>query len=116
VLTALPRAHATINGVFYLMPTFPIVPVSGRRARVLATTVLACFIASCNAHAADAPSSIESLLKQGWEIGGYTGSLILFKKAGESYLVQCRAIPAVVTSGLLSSGASTHKSNCDKLQ
>ncbi len=41
--------------------------------------------------------SIESLLKSGWTIDGYTGTndersaFILFKHADKSYLVQCRA-------------------------
>jgi hypothetical protein len=41
--------------------------------------------------------SIESLLKEGWQIAGYTGAddsrsaFILFRHPGEPYLVQCRA-------------------------
>lgn len=39
--------------------------------------------------------TIESLLQKGWEIAGYVGTgdnratIILFKKAGETYFVQC---------------------------
>ena len=41
--------------------------------------------------------SIETLLKAGWQIAGYTSTLdsrsafILFRKPDETYLVQCRA-------------------------
>lgn len=41
--------------------------------------------------------SIESLLKAGWQIAGYTGTddgwsaFILFRHPNEPYLVQCRA-------------------------
>jgi hypothetical protein len=47
--------------------------------------------------AEDETITIESLLKGGWTIAGYTSSVdnrsafILFKHPGESYLVQCRA-------------------------
>jgi hypothetical protein len=39
--------------------------------------------------------TLESLLQKGWEVAGYAGtadnrsSLLLLKKAGEMYLVQC---------------------------
>jgi hypothetical protein len=39
--------------------------------------------------------TLESLLQKGWEVAGYAGtadnrsSLLLLKKAGETYLVQC---------------------------
>jgi hypothetical protein len=45
---------------------------------------------------ADPGPSIEQLLKDDWEIAGYSqafdnrSTFILFRKAGEQYLVQCR--------------------------
>lgn len=41
--------------------------------------------------------SVESLLKEGWQIAGYSGTadgwsaFILFRHPSEPYLVQCRA-------------------------
>jgi hypothetical protein len=41
--------------------------------------------------------SVEHLIKSGWDIAGYSGncdsrsSLILFRKPGETYLMQCLA-------------------------
>lgn len=47
------------------------------------------------ASAADTPWTVERLMKDGWEIAGYTGasdiraSLILFRHKDRSFLVQC---------------------------
>jgi len=59
--------------------------------------------------------SIETLLKTGWQIAGYTSTLdsrsafILFRHPDESYLVQCRASYDVTRT------PPAH-SNCYKLQ
>lgn len=96
------------------MPMFSFVPVRAFSQAV----VLACFLASCPARAAEPPLSIEAVLKQGWDIAGYTGSLILFKKTGESYLVQCHAVAAGPTAPSATAGAGAAKPtpNCEKLQ
>ncbi len=70
------------------------------RAAAFAAAVLAGLAAG--AHAADSAAppeklSIEALLKDNWEIAGYTGAVdnwstfILLRRAGEPSLVQCRA-------------------------
>jgi hypothetical protein len=65
--------------------------------------------------AAEANITIETLLKGGWQIAGYTSTLdsrsafILFRKPDETYLVQCRASYDVTRS------PAAH-SNCYKLQ
>jgi hypothetical protein len=52
---------------------------------------------AASALADDEPITVESLLRGGWTIAGYTGTndersaFILFKHPGETYLVQCRA-------------------------
>ncbi len=59
--------------------------------------------------------AIETLLKGGWQIAGYTSTLddrsafILFRHPDETYLVQCRASYDVTRT------PSAH-SNCYKLQ
>ena len=59
--------------------------------------------------------SIETLLKAGWQIAGYTSTLdsrsafILFRHPDETYLVQCRASYDVTRT------PAAH-SNCYKLQ
>jgi hypothetical protein len=59
--------------------------------------------------------AIATLLKRGWQIGGYTSTLddrsafILFRHPDETYLVQCRASYDVTRT------PSAH-SNCYKLQ
>ena len=59
--------------------------------------------------------SIETLLKAGWQIAGYTSTLdsrsafILFRHPDETYLVQCRASYDVTRT------PPAH-SNCYKLQ
>ncbi len=69
-------------------------------AAACAAAMLACLAAG--AHAADAPAppeklTIEALLKDHWEIAGFTGAVdnwstfILLRRAGEPSLVQCRA-------------------------
>ena len=46
---------------------------------------------------ADQPITIDQLLKSGWEVAGFASNsdnrstFILFKKPGETYLVQCLA-------------------------
>jgi hypothetical protein len=58
---------------------------------------------------------IETLLKGGWQIAGYTSTLdsrsafILFRHPSESYLVQCRASYDVTRS-------PAAQSHCYKLQ
>ena len=55
-------------------------------------------IFAATATAAEPGWTITELLRQGWEIAGYTSTadnrsaLILFKKAGEPYLVQCATL------------------------
>ena len=55
--------------------------------------VIAAFV--CGSAQAAPLLTVTALLQAGWEIAGYTGagdnraSLLLFKKAGEAYLVQC---------------------------
>jgi hypothetical protein len=57
-------------------------------------------VVACSAMAQPAESevvSVESLLKEGWQIAGYSGTadgwsaFILFRHPSEPYLVQCRA-------------------------
>ena len=65
--------------------------------------------------AAEENISIETLLKAGWQIAGYTSTLdsrsafILFRHPDETYLVQCRASYDVTRT------PPAH-SNCYKLQ
>ena len=77
---------------------------------------VATFAFPANSFAAPEESiSIETLLKAGWQIAGYTSTLdsrsafILFRHADESYLVQCRASYDVTRTP----AAQTH---CYKLQ
>ena len=61
-------------------------------------TVLALLLAAPAVAATDENISIETLLKDGWQIAGYAASnqfavesaMILLRHEGESYLVQCR--------------------------
>lgn len=64
-------------------------------AKAVAVISLAAFVSP--AGAAD-PPTIEGLLKSGWQVAGYTStfdnrsSLILFRHANETFLVQCSTI------------------------
>ena len=70
---------------------------------------LAAWLCGLPANAAN-PLTIEGLMRSGWEVAGYAStadnrsSLILFKKAGETYLVQCATFhdvtrtPRVITN------------------
>ena len=69
---------------------------AGAAAAVVASATMCTALAAEPAVAIDDPAiSIEDLLKAGWEIAGYASNLdsrttfILFKKAGETSLVQC---------------------------
>lgn len=48
--------------------------------------------------AADPPITVERLLKDGWDVAGYTGTLdnrstvILFRNKAQPYLVQCSVL------------------------
>jgi len=59
-------------------------------------TVLALLLAAPAVAATDENISIETLLKAGWQIGGYAAAnqsaveSVLLRQEGESYLVQCR--------------------------
>jgi hypothetical protein len=66
----------------------------------LVATLAAAPGVACSAMAQPAESevvSVESLLKEGWQIAGYSGTadgwsaFILFRHPSEPYLVQCRA-------------------------
>ncbi len=71
---------------------------SGFRAVIAALGCLA-GIAPVLAQSPDSDDrpSIESLLKDGWQVGGYTSAVdgysafILFRHSDKQYLVQCRA-------------------------
>src|SRR6476646_1949604 len=62
-------------------------------------TVLALLLAAPAVAATDENVSIETLLKDGWQIAGYAAAnqfavesaMILLRHANQSYLVQCRA-------------------------
>ena len=62
-------------------------------------TVLALLLAAPAVAATDENISIETLLKDGWQIAGYAAAnqfavesaMILLRHADQSYLVQCRA-------------------------
>jgi len=66
------------------------------RRTVAAGALLLAVGAAPSLGADDEEISIEALLKSGWEIAGYTSTVdnrstfILFRHAGEPYLVQCR--------------------------
>jgi hypothetical protein len=55
-------------------------------------------LAASVALAADPPITVEHLLKDGWDIAGYTGTLdnrstvILFRNKAQPYLVQCSVL------------------------
>ena len=77
---------------------------------------VATFAFPASIHAAPKENiAIETLLKGGWQIAGYTSTLddrsafILFRHPDETYLVQCRASYDVTRT------PSAH-SNCYKLQ
>jgi hypothetical protein len=65
---------------------------------------------TCSSAAHAQPYTIEKLLEDGWVIAGYTGtfdnrsSLLLFRHAGQNYLVQCSTlhdvtrVPRLVTN------------------
>jgi hypothetical protein len=64
----------------------------------LAASVATFVLLPASIHAAPKENiAIETLLKGGWQIAGYTSTLddrsafILFRHPGETYLVQCRA-------------------------
>jgi hypothetical protein len=69
------------------------------RHLLLATVAIAAILASPIAASAQIEEgTIESLLKGGWQIAGYTSSLsdnrstfILFRHTDENYLIQCQA-------------------------
>jgi hypothetical protein len=72
-------------------------PLAG--SAILSATLLA-LAASTPTRAqepADQPITIDQLLKSGWEVAGFASNsdnrstFILFKKPGETYLVQCLA-------------------------
>ena len=71
--------------------------MSAVRAGFASTLVALCGVAALGIASALAalPLTITSLLQSGWEIAGYVGTgdnratIILFKKPGETYLVQC---------------------------
>ena len=56
------------------------------------------------ANAAEPPITVEHLLKDGWEVAGYTGTLdnrstvILFRNKAQIYLVQCSILYDVTRS------------------
>jgi len=62
-------------------------------------TVLALLLAAPAVAATDENISIETLLKDGWQVAGYAAAnqfavesaMILLRHADQSYLVQCRA-------------------------
>ena len=73
-----------------------------RRAGLLTFAMAALTLAGTAPGLAQAPESddrpsIESLLKDGWQIGGYTSAVdgysafILFRHPDQQHLVQCRA-------------------------
>ena len=68
-------------------------PASLRRAALAGLGL----IAASTAAAAASLITVEGLLKDGWEVAGYTGSFdgrsfILFKHKDRSYLVQCSVL------------------------
>lgn len=68
-----------------------------RRALAAAVATFAYSAAVLAQPAEDKPISVESLVKAGWQIAGYTSAtdnraaFILFRHPNESYLVQCLA-------------------------
>lgn len=75
---------------------------TARRALACLAAIL---LVACPAAAAERePISIESLLKDGWQIAGYTGTfdvrstLLLFRHPSKDYLVQCSTIYDVTRS------------------
>ena len=84
------------------------------RSAVAIGVALLAFPASLFA-ASEESISIETLLKAGWQIAGYTSTLdsrsafILFRHQDETYLVQCRASYDVTRT------PAAH-SNCYRLQ
>jgi hypothetical protein len=73
--------------------------------RLLAVALVTAGSWCLSASAQTAPAlTIEGLLQQGWEVGGYAStadnrsSLILFQKPGQNYLVQCSTLYDVTRS------------------
>ena len=70
--------------------------IAGAAALAVLTLPLA-ESASADAEPDTKPISIEGILKSGWDVAGYASAgdnrsaFILFKKSGETYLIQCRA-------------------------
>jgi hypothetical protein len=72
---------------------------------LLAVTLVTAGSWCLSASAQTAPVlTIEGLLQQGWEVGGYAStadnrsSLILFRKPGQTFLVQCSTLYDVTRS------------------
>jgi hypothetical protein len=73
--------------------------------RLFALTLLSTGCWCLSAYAQTAPAlTIEGLLQQGWEVSGYAStadnrsSLILFRKSGQTHLVQCSTLYDVTRS------------------
>ena len=76
---------------------------SGRQVRLLAVALAVCTLAATVPCLAQTPDdgddrpNIESLLKDGWQVAGYTSAVdgysafILFRHPNQQHLVQCRA-------------------------